>query len=170
MTTYTDIVLDDGYKSIECIATFIDDRANLLWLDTIICAQHVISEKIEDLQYDSETIALLSELRDAFFSKDQLAFGNSVANIYRKALKSYPEFSYNPQTHMHTIQKDVFNMYCCFKFIINSNEPDMFSDHLLSIRNLPFLEKICHPHPVIKFNFNHHFVEKMIHAIYLRCK
>lgn len=168
MSTYTDIVLDDGYKSVECILTFIDDRASALWVRTITFASHVLGE--ENLQYDSETMATLTELRDAFFSKDQIAFGNAVANIYRNALKSYPKFSYKPQTHMRTLQTDVFNMYCCFKFIINSNESDMFSEHLSSIRNAPFLEKICHPHPLIKFNFNHHFVEKMIHAIYLQCK
>ena len=177
MAKYSPIVLDDGYKSIKCIATFIDDHANHLWRNTIGLAGLIINMNSkqsiidpESSEYDPETAPFWRDMRDAFFSKNQIAFGDSVANIYRKTLESYPVISYKEHTHMYTFQTNVFNMYCCFKYIISSSNPTLFSEHLSSIRNLPFLEKICAPHPMIKFNFNYEFVEKMIHAIYLRCK
>jgi len=170
MKRYSPIVLDDGYKSIECIASYIDDNANLLWRNTISLAGFIISNDPESSEYDPETLPFWKEMRDAFFSKNQIAFGDAIANIYRKVLESYPMFSYKENTHMHTLQKNVFDMYCCLAFVLDSNQSEMFSEHLSSIRNATFLEKICYPQPVIKYNFNYHFVKKMIHAIYLRCK
>ena len=93
---YKQIVIDNPYRSIECVGTFIDDINSQLWKKTIECAMNVVSknEKDFDIKQDKKTFPFWRELEDAFFKKTDVQFGNAIIKIYEHLLASFPLFTY----------------------------------------------------------------------------